>query len=625
MKKMTHHEIRELWLNFFKAHQHQIIKSAPLIPQDDKSLLWINAGVAPLKKYFDGRETPLNPRLANIQKCLRTNDIEEVGKTARHHTFFEMMGNFSIGDYFKEEALKLAYELLFSKQYFNFPLNKIYITYHPSDTVCRELWLSLGIKEQHLIPQSDNYWEIGEGPAGPNTEIFYDRGESYDKRGLILIEKDLDNDRYVEIWNIVFSQFNAKAGLKRSEYQELPSKNIDTGAGLERFACLLQNTKTNFETDLFLPIIEKLSDIAQKPYQGEGSFKIIADHIKTLVMAISDGAVLSNEGRGYVLRRLLRRALKHGKELNIEGPFLTKLTGAVVRIMGDWYPEVKQNIEITNKIISSEEEKFLKTLSKGEMLVRKIAKEKNEINKEDSFLLFDTYGFPLELQEEYANEHKIKIDTEGFYELLKERQKMSRDLRKDVSSMSLQDESYLNFKGESKFVGYEKTAVTTSIIKVFDSGIVLEETPFYATKGGQIADTGTINDLLVEDVIELPNGQHLHQVDGDFAEGDIVVAKIDVSRRDNIRKNHTATHLLHHALKTEIGEHVNQQGSLVADDFLRFDFNNYESLTDEEILKIEKRVKDMIKEELEVSTNVMSYNDAIKEGATALFGEKYGD
>ena len=342
-------------------------------------------------------------------------------------------------------------------------------------------------------------------------------------------------------------------------------------------------------------------------------------------MAISDGAVLSNEGRGYVLRRLLRRALKHGKELNIEGPFLTKLTGAVVRIMGDWYPEVKQNIEITNKIISSEEEKFLKTLSKGEVLVRKIAKEKNEINKEDSFLLFDTYGFPLELQEEYANEHKIKIDTEGFYELLKERQKMSRDLRKDVSSMSLQDESYLNFKGESKFVGYEKTAVTTSIIKVFDSGIVLEETPFYATKGGQIADTGTINDLLVEDVIELPNGQHLHQVDGDFAEGDIVVAKIDVSRRDNIRKNHTATHLLHHALKTEIGEHVNQQGSLVADDFLRFDFNNYESLTDEEILKIEKRVKDMIKEELEVSTNVMSYNDAIKEGATALFGEKYGD
>lgn len=625
MRFMSSDEIRKVWLQFFKDKGHRIIKSSPLIPFDDPTLLWINAGIAPLKKYFDGTHVPPSKKMANIQKCIRTNDITNVGITARHHTFFEMLGNFSVGDYFKKEAIEMGFELLTSEKYFNFPLEKLYFSYYPTDIDAKNVWLSLGVPETHLVATKDNYWEIGPGPSGPNTEIFYDRGSRYADGGIELIAQDIENDRYIEIWNIVFSQFNAEEGKKRSEYKELPHKNIDTGAGLERFASVLQGTETNFETDLFLPIIEELEKVANVKYTGQTSFKIIADHIKTLVMAISDGAVLSNEGRGYVLRRLLRRALKHGKELNIEGPFLTKLTGAVVRIMGDWYPEVKQNIEITNKIISSEEEKFLKTLSKGEMLVRKIAKEKNEINKEDSFLLFDTYGFPLELQEEYANEHKIKIDTEGFYELLKERQKMSRDLRKDVSSMSLQDESYLNFKGESKFVGYEKTAVTTSIIKVFDSGIVLEETPFYATKGGQIADTGTINDLLVEDVIELPNGQHLHQVDGDFAEGDIVVAKIDVSRRDNIRKNHTATHLLHHALKTEIGEHVNQQGSLVADDFLRFDFNNYESLTDEEILKIEKRVKDMIKEELEVSTNVMSYNDAIKEGATALFGEKYGD
>lgn len=625
MKKMTHHEIRELWLNFFKAHQHQIIKSAPLIPQDDKSLLWINAGVAPLKKYFDGRETPLNPRLANIQKCLRTNDIEEVGKTARHHTFFEMMGNFSIGDYFKEEALKLAYELLFSKQYFNFPLNKIYITYHPSDTVCRELWLSLGIKEQHLIPQSDNYWEIGEGPAGPNTEIFYDRGESYDKRGLILIEKDLDNDRYVEIWNIVFSQFNAKAGLKRSEYQELPSKNIDTGAGLERFACLLQNTKTNFETDLFLPIIEKLSDIAQRPYQGEGSFKIIADHLKTLVMAISDGAVLSNEGRGYVLRRLLRRALKHGKALAIEGPFLTKLITPVIEIMGAYYPNIISNQNFIFEIIAAEENKFLETLSLGEEMIEKLSKDKSFLSKEDAFLLYDTYGFPLELQEEYALEHQMMIDKEGFYLLLEEQKERSRKSRKATDSMQAQEKEYLAFKRQDQFVGYDIYRLTTTIIKVFPEGIVLAKTPFYATMGGQEHDIGTIAGKSVKAVIKLPHNQHLHLVEGDFKEGETVVAEIDLEHRKKIIKNHTATHILHQALIDIFGSHVKQQGSYVGSELLRFDFNHFKDISDQEILKVEALVKSYIDQGITLKVMETSYQEAIELGAKALFNEKYGE
>ncbi len=625
MKYMTSKEIRNMWLEFFKENNHRLIESSPLIPFDDPTLLWVNAGVTPLKKYFDGSLVPPSKRLANIQKCLRTNDIDNVGKTARHHTFFEMLGNFSIGDYFKEEAIKLALELLTSPKYFNMPVEKLYMTYYPTDLEARNYWLKLGIKEEHLIPQEGNYWEIGPGPSGPNTEIFFDRGEKYDKRGIELIEQDLDNDRYVEIWNVVFSQYNAEAGKKRSEYVELPNKNIDTGAGLERFACILQDVETNFETDLFMPIIKELELISGVKYEGQMSFKIISDHLKTLVMTISDGAVLSNEGRGYVLRRILRRALKYGRELKIEGPFLTKLTGKVVEIMSDPYKEVKENIEITNKIILNEEIKFLQTLEKGESLIKKIVKEKNEINKVDSFLLFDTYGFPLELQEEYATEHNVKIDKDGFYELLKQQQERSRQSRKDASSMALQEEVYLNYKEQSEFVGYLNEEINTEIIKVFEDGIILKETPFYATKGGQIADSGTINGYSVLDVVSLPNGQNLHILEEEFSEGMKVVAKIDHDKRNKIKQNHTATHLLHQALKDVFGNHVNQQGSLVSDELLRFDFNHYENPTEEEILKLEEIVKDGIIKKLNVTTETMSYNDAIETGAMALFGEKYGD
>ncbi len=625
MKFKTANEIREIWLQFFKDKGHSIEQSASLIPHNDPTLLWINAGIAPLKKYFDGSEIPPSKRIANIQKCIRTNDIENVGLTARHHTFFEMLGNFSIGDYFKEEAILYGYELMTSPKYFNFPIEKLYFSYYPTDTDAKDAWLKLGIDPSRIIPSKSNYWEIGEGPSGPNTEIFYDRGEKYDKRGVELIEKDLDNDRFVELWNIVFSQYNAVSGIPRDKYQELPAKNIDTGAGLERFCCILQGTETNFETDLFFPIIKKLETLTPFKYEGQPSYKIIADHLKTLVMAISDGAVLSNEGRGYVLRRLLRRALKHGHKLNIEGPFLTKLTDEVVKIMGDWYPNVKQNINFVNQIIKAEERKFLETLQTGEQLIKKMIEQKNKIDKKDSFLLFDTYGFPIELQEEYAIDYGVSLDKEGFNELLLKQRELSRSSRKEETSMNVQDEKYLSFEKESEFIGYNTLSFKSKVIGVFNEGIVVKKTPFYATKGGQIADVGTINGYEVKDVIALPNGQHLHLIDEPFKIGDEVLLEVDYNYRQQIMKNHTATHLLHKALKDVLGKHVHQQGSLVSNSFLRFDFNHYQNPTDNEILKIEQIVKTQIAKSLPVEISLMSLKEAEAINAMALFNEKYGD
>lgn len=625
MRYMSSKEIRETWLRFFNERGHKIEESASLIPKGDKTLLWINAGVAPLKKYFDGTLIPTSKRITNIQKCIRTNDIEHVGYTARHHTFFEMMGNFSIGDYFKETAIEFGYELLTSKDYFDIPKDKLYMTYYPTDHITKEKWLSLGIEESHIIPVEGNFWEIGEGPSGPDTEIFFDRGESYDLRGSELIKDDIENERYIEIWNIVFSQFNAQQGIPRSAYKELPNKNIDTGAGLERFACILQGTKTNFETDLFMPIIKEIEVISKTTYQGQISFKVIADHIKTLAMAISDGAVLSNLGRGYVLRRLLRRALKHGRALGIEGPFLTKLTSKVAFIMGETYPNIVENMTFINQIISVEETKFLETLSTGESLIKKIIEEKGVLTKEDSFTLFDTYGFPIELQEEYALDYDITLDKEGFLELLELQKEKSRASRKSTNSMKSQDKEYLDFIEESLFVGYDLLETEAKVIKVFDNGIVLDKTPFYATMGGQVADGGHINGYEVKDVIKLPNGQHLHVVDGHFDEGEIVLAEVNETLRKDIMKNHTATHILHKALKEVLGSHVNQQGSLVKDDLLRFDFNHYENPTNEQLLEIENKVKSTIDKEIHVTIQEMSYLEAVNAGAMALFGEKYGD
>ncbi|MCR5462367.1 MAG: alanine--tRNA ligase [bacterium] len=625
MKYLTAKEIREIWLNFFKEKGHHIEESAPLVPMNDATLLWINAGVAPLKKYFDGSEKPNNPRITNIQKCVRTNDIENVGLTARHHTFFEMLGNFSIGDYFKNEAIEFGFELL-TKRY-EMPLDKLYITHYTDDLEARNKWISLGVSPDHLIPLEGNFWEIGEGPCGPDTEIFFDRGEEYDKRGKELIEQDIENDRFIEIWNIVFSQFNSKEGLDRKDYPELPSKNIDTGSGLERMCCVMQGTKTNYETDLFMPYMKKIEEISGIKYDGQMSFKVIADHIRTLTFAISDGAILSNEGRGYVLRRILRRACKHAKKLGINRPFLYEIVDVVVDVMKSFYPYIEGKKEIVKKIIKQEEEKFLETLNGGEKRINDIiATGVKEISGSDAFMLYDTYGFPIELTLEYAQDNKITVDLDGFKECMKVQKETSRNARENVESMKSQNEEYLNFNGESKFVGYDTLEKMAKVIKVFDSGIVLDETPFYATMGGQVADLGTINGVEVKDVTKLPNGQHLHTLDvSTFKEGDIVKAVVNKDNRDAIRRNHSSAHLTQRALKDVLGEHVHQQGSQVTSDYMRFDFNNYSNLTDEEILKVERIVKDKINEGLEIKTLELPIAEAKKLGAEALFGEKYGE
>jgi alanyl-tRNA synthetase len=627
MKYMTAKEIRETWLNFFASKKHKIEQSASLIPQNDPTLLWINAGVAPLKKYFDGTEQPTNPRLTNVQKCIRTNDIDNVGKTARHHTFFEMLGNFSIGDYFKKEAIAWGFELLTDPKWFGFDKDKLYMTYYPDDTEAKDLWLSLGVKPSHLIANEDNFWEIGSGPCGPDTEIFFDRGISYDNRGTELIRDDIENERYIEIWNIVFSQFNAKEGINREDYKELPNKNIDTGAGLERFACVLQETKTNFETDLFLPIINHLEVLTGISYVGQMAFKVIADHIKALVFAISDGAMLSNEGRGYVLRRLLRRAVKYGRTLNLTKPFLYLLVDDVIEVMGVFYDNLYDTKDIVKKLVLKEEEKFLETISEGEKhLVDAIDQITKTISGKTAFKLYDTYGFPIELTLEYAEEQGVRVDIDGFKKELELQKERSRSARSKTGSMKSQKEAYLNFEKPSKFIGYTNLQSESKVIKVFEEGIVLDQTPFYATSGGQVCDQGTINGYQVTDVSKLPHGQFLHKVEGDFEQGDEVLAIVDQKMRLKTIRNHSAAHLFHQAIKDLFGKHANQQGSQVSPKSWRFDFNHFETEDDEKILEVEKLVKHYIKvKPLDVVIKELPIEEARKIGAMALFGEKYGN
>ncbi len=634
MKKLTGQEIRETWIRFFKSKGHAVEEGASLIPNNDPTLLWMNSGVAALKKYFDGRVVPKNPRIVNVQKCIRTNDIENVGNTARHHTFFEMMGNFSIGDYFRDEAIEYGYEILTDQDYFGLDPEKLYFTYYPSDLQTYKRWLSLGIREDHLIACEGNFWEIGSGPCGPCTEIFFDRGEEFGDFSVDSIKKDIENDRYVELWNIVLSQFNAIEGKDRSEYPELPNKNIDTGAGFERFAAVLQNVKTNFETDLFLPIINKISEIAKTEYHGQKSFKVIADHIRTVVMAVGDGAMLSNEGRGYVLRRLLRRAVKYGKQLKIDKPFLSVLVEEVVRKMKDFYPYLLEKIVIIKRIVETEEIKFLETLSSGEKKLDEIIAscETEKISGDQAFLLYDTYGFPLELTEEYALEQGYSVDIAGFKFEMEKQKERARQSRVDTDSMSSQNEDYLNFHEQSEFIGYDTLKSNSKIIKVFPVGIVLDQTPFYATSGGQVADKGLIyNDSFnfeVYDVEKLPNGQFLHYIKdtlGSELVGEEVIAMVDEPNRRLTEYHHSATHLMFKALRDILGPHVSQQGSAVSADGLRFDFNHYQSISDDEILSVEQAVNEMITDSYKAKTEVLSVEEAKAKGAIAEFGEKYSD
>ena len=652
MKKLTGNEIRQLWLDFFTSKGHTVIPSAPLVPHDDPTLLWINAGVAPLKKYFDGREKPTNPRMCNAQKSIRTNDIDNVGRTSRHHTFFEMLGNFSIGDYFRNEVIPWASELLFDEKWYGFPKEKIYITYYPEDVETFNKWIECGVDESHLIPLEGNFWEIGEGPCGPDTEIFFDRGEKYDPEniGIKLLKEDLDNERYIEIWNIVFSQFNSVTNLSRDEYPELPSKNIDTGSGLERLACIFQETETNYETDLFLPLINFVENYTGIKYEGANkmAFRVIADHIRSVTFAVADGAIISNEGRGYVLRRILRRAVRYGKKLNINEPFLYKMVNIVVQNMGGFYSYLGEKQSIVEKIIKTEEETFLRTLENGEKKLNEIilASKKagsSVVSGADTFLLYDTFGFPLELTEEIASEAGFGVDIEGFKDELNKQKQRARAARNDIQSMNSQNEDYLNYKEESSFVGYDKLSCEAKVIGIFKDGkkvescdkdavVVVDETVFYAEMGGQVGDVGEIilNNASVKvlNTFKLPNGQHAHIVKLDenvISLGDKVVLNVDEEFRNNVCSNHSATHLLNASLREVLGNHVVQQGSMVTDDRLRFDFNHYNNLTNEEILKIESLINEQINKGVVVNTLELSLEDAKKTGAQAVFGEKYGE
>ncbi len=653
MKQLTSAQVRQMWLDFWKSKDHAIEPSANLVPVNDLTLLWINSGVATLKKYFDGSVIPENPRITNAQKAIRTNDIENVGKTARHHTMFEMLGNFSVGDYFRDDAIKWGFELLTSPEWFDLPKDKLYMTYYPDDKDSYNRWIECGVDPSHLIPIEDNFWEIGAGPSGPDTEIFFDRGEDFDPDhiGVRLLAEDIENDRYIEIWNIVLSQFNADPAVPRSEYKELPHKNIDTGAGLERLVAVMQGAKTNFETDLFMPIIREIEKLSGKTYDQDGdnmSFKVIADHIRSLSFAIGDGALPGNEGRGYVLRRLLRRAVMHGRRLGINEPFLYKLVPTVGKIMESYYPEVLEKQDFIEKIVKREEETFARTIDAGSNMLDQLladlkVADKDTLEGKDIFRLYDTYGFPVELTEELAEDAGFKIDHQGFQAAMKEQQERARANVVKGGSMGMQNETLSNITEKSTF-NYEKEALDSSLsviiadnerIEAVSEGqvlLVFSETPFYAEMGGQVADHGLIkNDkgdtvARVTDVQKAPNGQALHTVDvlGNLSVGTTYHLEIDHERRNRVMKNHTATHLLHAALHNVIGNHATQAGSLNEVEFLRFDFTHFEAVTPEELRQIEEEVNQQIWKAIPVTTIETDLDTAKEMGAMALFGEKYG-
>ena len=653
MHQLSSAQIRQMWLDFWKSKGHAVEPSANLVPVNDPTLLWINSGVATLKKYFDGSVIPDNPRITNAQKSIRTNDIENVGKTARHHTMFEMLGNFSIGDYFRDEAIEWGFELLTSPEWFGFPKEKLYMTYYPDDKDSYNRWISLGVEPSHLIPLEDNFWEIGAGPSGPDTEIFFDRGTEFDPEniGVRLLEEDIENDRYIEIWNIVLSQFNADPAVPRSEYKELPNKNIDTGAGLERLAAIFQGAKTNFETDLFLPIIREVEKLSGKTYDPDGdnmSFKVIADHIRALSFAIGDGALPGNEGRGYVLRRLLRRASMHGQRLGISGPFLYKLVEIVGHIMESYYPEVLEKRDFIEKIVKREEETFARTIDAGsghldQLLAQLKGAGKDTLEGKDIFKLYDTYGFPVELTEELAEDAGYKIDHKGFKAAMKEQQDRARAAVVKGGSMGMQNETLAGITESSTFVyGQTKLDATLSVIiaenertEAVSEGqalLVFNQTPFYAEMGGQVADHGVVKNAdgdivaTVLDVQKAPNGQPLHKVElhASISLGQVYTLELDTKRRNGVEKNHTATHLLHAALHNIIGEHATQAGSLNEQDFLRFDFTHFEAVTAEELRRIEEEVNEQIWNAIPVVTVETDIDTAKEMGAMALFGEKYG-
>lgn len=653
MKKYGLNELRKMYLDFFKSKDHFVRGSYSLVPHNDNSLLLINAGMAPLKPYFTGQEIPPKRRMATCQKCIRTGDIENIGKTARHGTFFEMLGNFSFGDYFKTEAIHWSWEFL--TEVVGLEPDRLYPSVYLDDDEAFDIWnKEIGISKDRIFKfgKEDNFWEHGAGPCGPCSEIYYDRGEKYGcgKPGCTV---GCDCDRFIEIWNNVFTQFENDG---KGNYTTLKNKNIDTGMGLERLATVVQDVDSIFDVDTIKALRDKVCEITGKEYKKEYkwdvSIRIITDHIRSATFMISDGIMPSNEGRGYVLRRLIRRAARHGRLLGVKGQFLAKLSETVIESSKDGYPELEEKKSMIFKVFTEEENKFDKTIDTGLSILADMEEEmkaKNEktLSGENAFKLYDTYGFPLDLTQEILEEKGFDVDEDGFKKAMEVQRETARKARKTTNYMGADETVYesLDTSLSTQFVGYDKliedsviTALTTEkeVVQALADGdkgtIVVEQTPFYATMGGQVGDKGIIKTnegtFVVVDTIKLHGTMvgHVGYVsEGMIQVGDKVTLKVDSANRNAIAKNHSATHLLQKALKLVLGNHVEQAGSYVDAERLRFDFTHFQAMTPEEIEKVEALVNEQIENGLDVVTEEMSLEDAKKTGAMALFGEKYGD
>ncbi|SHE66456.1 alanyl-tRNA synthetase [Thermoanaerobacter uzonensis DSM 18761] len=650
MEKLGMNEIREKFLSFFESKGHLRLPSFSLIPKNDKSLLLINSGMAPLKPYFTGKETPPSKRVITCQRCIRTPDIERVGKTARHGTFFEMLGNFSFGDYFKKEAIPWAWE--FVTEILKLPVDRLWVSIYEEDDEAFEIWNKIvGLPPERIVRmgKEDNFWEIGTGPCGPSSEIYFDRGEEKGC-GKPTCGVGCDCDRFIEFWNLVFTQFNKD---EQGNYHRLPNPNIDTGMGLERIATIMQEVDSIFDVDVIRGITNFVSKIAEVEYgkdaEKDVSLRVITDHIRGITFMISDGILPSNEGRGYVLRRLLRRAARHGKLLGINDTFLYKVVDSVVENYGEAYPEIIERKDYIKRIIKLEEERFKETIDQGLTILQDYINElkvqgKTILEGSRAFKLYDTYGFPLDLTKEILQEAGITVDEEGYTRELEKQRIRARSSRKEDNSLWEQDIYSTLGDVKTKFVGYDTYESNSKVLAIVKDeelveeaeagdgvSIILDVTPFYAESGGQIGDKGILENenalIKVKDCKKVGDKFiHIGTIErGLISVGDEVKAQIDVVSRRNAARNHTATHLLHKALKEILGDHVHQAGSLVADDRLRFDFSHYQAVTKEELKQIENRVNEKIYQSLNVHIEEKTYDEAVKEGAVALFTEKYGD
>lgn len=646
-------ELREMFLKFFEEKGHLRMKSFSLVPYNDNSLLLINSGMAPLKPYFTGQEIPPRRRVTTCQKCIRTGDIENVGKTARHGTFFEMLGNFSFGDYFKHEAIAWSWEFL--TEVVGIPADRLYPSVYVDDDEAFDIWHNeIGIAKDRIFKfgKEDNFWEHGSGPCGPCSEIYYDRGEKYGC-GKPDCTVGCECDRYIEVWNNVFSQFDNDGN---GNYSDLVQKNIDTGMGLERLATVVQDVDSIFDVDTIKAIRDKVCEIAGVKYNEDAkkdvSIRLITDHIRSVTFMISDGIMPSNEGRGYVLRRLLRRAARHGRLLGIKDKFLTKVSETVINESGGGYPELVEKKDYIFKVLTTEEDNFYKTIDQGLVILAGMEEKlkacgKNMLSGDDAFKLYDTYGFPLDLTKEILFEKGFTVDEEGFAASMEIQRSTARNAREESNFMGAKETVYQQIDADitSLFVGYDRlshisdvlvlttdTEITDKLNEGEHGTIIVSETPFYATMGGQMADTGVIEAedslFVVEDTIKLQGGKIGHvgtMKKGSIGRADKVTLTVDESKRLSTAKNHSATHLLQKALRIVLGNHVEQAGSMVDEDKLRFDFTHFSALTDEELEKIENIVNKEIEADLVVDTQIMSLEEAKKTGAMALFGEKYGE